>query len=66
MSRLAGKRVLIVEDEFFVAKMASEAIEGAGGQPVGPCATVETALERIATETIVAALLDVNLNGTNS
>lgn len=66
MSPLAGKRVLIVEDEFLVATMASDAIESADGEPVGPCATVEAALRCLESEVIDAALLDVNLRGTRS
>ena len=58
---LADRRVLIVEDEPFIAYDIADAIEGAGGVVVGPAASVREALALIATERVEAAILDVNL-----
>jgi DNA-binding response OmpR family regulator len=54
-------RVLIVEDEPFIAFDILDAVEKAGGQPVGPAATVRQALAIIEANGIRAAILDVNL-----
>ena len=58
---LKSRRVLIVEDEPFIAYDIADAIERAGGVVVGPVATVSQALELIRTDRIEAAILDVNL-----
>jgi len=58
---LADRRVLIVEDEPFIAFDLADAIETAGGIVVGPAASVREALALIATERVEAAILDVNL-----
>jgi DNA-binding response OmpR family regulator len=60
---LAGKRVLIVEDEYAVALMIEDFLIEFGCTPVGPCGTVERALNAVAAETFDVALLDVNLDG---
>ena len=60
---LAGKRVLIVEDEALVAFMLEDALAEFGCIPVGPCSSVATALKLIGAETFDLALLDINLNG---
>lgn len=53
--------VLIAEDEPFIALDLALAIEDVGGTVVGPAATVEEALALIDGQTVVAAILDVNL-----
>ncbi|MBX9454299.1 MAG: response regulator [Mesorhizobium sp.] len=60
-SALDGRRVLIVEDEPFIAFDLADAIESAGGTVVGPAATVRQALALIDAEQVEAAILDVNL-----
>jgi CheY-like chemotaxis protein len=60
---LAGKRVLIVEDEYAVALMIEDFLIEFGCTPVGPCGTVARALDAVAAETFDVALLDVNLDG---
>lgn len=54
-------RVLIVEDEPFIALDLVCAVEDAEGVPVGPAATVRQALDLVAADGIRAAILDVNL-----
>lgn len=58
---LEGRRVLIVEDEPFIAFDLADAIENFGGVVVGPAMTVREALQLIADDGIEAAILDVNL-----
>ena len=63
---LAGKRVLIVEDETLVALLLEDTLADFGCIPVGPpCNTVAKALEVVGAETLPfdLALLDVNLKG---
>lgn len=60
---IAGKRILVVEDEFIIATMLCDILEDAGAEPIGPVGRVEEGIETIARETIHAAVLDWNLNG---
>ena len=60
---LAGKRVLVAEDEYFIAKSLADDLRGAGADILGPVATVAEALELIGTEGLDAVVLDINLRG---
>lgn len=61
---LEGSRILVVEDEYFLADDLQEALGQAGAEVLGPIARVETATAFIAGEPrIDAAVLDINLNG---
>ena len=60
---LAGARVLILEDEFFLADDLARALREAGGDPVGPVATIAQAEAIVARERLDAAILDLNLRG---
>lgn len=61
---LAGQRILVVEDEYFLAEELERNLTRVGAVVVGPVANVENALALIQTETkLDAALLDVNLGG---
>lgn len=66
MSAIQGKRILIVEDEFFIAATASQLLEELGAVIVGPASTVSQALALAESENIDAALLDINLYGQSS
>ncbi len=66
MSVLAGKRILLVEDEPIVAIMAADLIEDLGAIVVGPAMTLAAALSLAETAALDAAVLDVNLNGVRS
>jgi DNA-binding response OmpR family regulator len=59
--RLDDTRVLIVEDEPFIAWDLAQAVESAGGVVIGPAATLAQALALIRASTLEAAILDVNL-----
>lgn len=62
---LAGKRILIIEDEYFIASDIKRAITSEGAVAVGPAGTLATAMA-LAEEDIDLALLDVNLEGEHS
>ncbi|KXF79546.1 response regulator receiver protein [Paramesorhizobium deserti] len=61
MDNLERKRVLVVEDEVFVALDMAATIEDANGTVVGPVATVRQALDLLEQDHVDAAILDVNL-----
>jgi len=61
---LAGSRILVVEDEYFLADDLDEALTQAGAEVLGPMPSVGDATRFIAGEAdIDAAVLDVNLHG---
>lgn len=59
---IEGARVLVVEDEFLVAAMICDMIEDAGGQVVGPAASVAEATALVAAGGIDIAVVDWNLS----
>ena len=61
--KLAGKRLLVVDDEPLVALDIVSALESAGADVVGPAGTAKEALAIIGKTTLDAALLDANLRG---
>ncbi|HVZ13080.1 MAG TPA: response regulator [Bauldia sp.] len=63
MSAVAGKRVLVVEDEAMVASMVEDMLVQLGALVVGPAASVARALVLCETESVDAAVLDVNVRG---
>ena len=57
------RRVLLVEDEYFIADDLHQAFEAAGARVLGPVATVEDALALVEEKVVDAALVDINLQG---
>lgn len=62
---LTGKRVLIVEDEYFIAADLKRALAEAGAIVVGPAGTLASA-QALVDDDIDLAMLDVNLDGEHS
>ena len=60
---VAGKRVLVVEDEPFVALGLEDNLRSLGCAVVGPAMTLAAALLAAGHESVDAAILDVNLGG---
>lgn len=60
---LAGKRILVIEDEAFVAMDIEDTLNEAGCLVLGPVATLEKGKALIADTDCDAALLDANLSG---
>jgi CheY-like chemotaxis protein len=63
MSALAGKRILLVEDEFIVAAMAEDMLTELGATVIGPASSIAAGLRLAAIDSIDAAVLDVNMDG---
>lgn len=62
---LRGCRILVVEDEWFLADELRNELQDADATVVGPVATIDRAIALIrADPRIDGAVLDVNLNGT--
>jgi CheY-like chemotaxis protein len=60
---LAGKRVMVVEDEMLVALLIEDMLREEGCSILGPFNTVAKALIAVATGGFDLAVLDVNLAG---
>lgn len=65
-SLLAGKNVLVIEDESLVAELVVDIADDMGAQAVKVATHVEQALACIAERSWDLAILDHNLNGTPS
>jgi CheY-like chemotaxis protein len=60
---LQGVRVLVVEDEYFVAILIEEILESAGCIVTGPFPRLPEALDAVDHEDYDVAVLDINLAG---
>ncbi len=60
---LAGRRILLVEDEVLIAMLLEDALVEAGCHVIGPFGRFSEALDAVQDETIDAAILDVNVAG---
>ena len=60
---LEGRRILIVEDEYFIAHDVAERLTLCGAEVVGPAADTDDALAAIRENVVDAAVLDLNLAG---
>lgn len=62
---LSGRRVLVVEDEYFIAQDVAAALRRAGALVLGPVASEAAATAAItaSTDGVDCAVLDINLQG---
>jgi CheY-like chemotaxis protein len=60
---LAGRRVLVVEDEMLVAMLVEDILAQLGCTVVGPAARIAEALPMARSEALDCAFLDVNVAG---
>ncbi|MEW6257588.1 MAG: response regulator [Pseudomonadota bacterium] len=60
---VAGKKVLVVEDELLVAMGLEDTLSSLGCVVVGPVTTLEEAMALFASVEADAAILDVNIRG---
>ena len=60
---LVGCRVLVVEDEYFIARELSAILQDKGARVVGPFGNADQALDQIARDGFDVAVLDINLQG---
>jgi DNA-binding response OmpR family regulator len=58
-----GRRVLVVEDEFLVSLLTIDTLESVGCEIVGPAACIAEAAQLAQSESLDAAVLDVNVGG---
>jgi DNA-binding response OmpR family regulator len=66
MTSLAGKRILIVEDEMMLALTLEDHLLQAGVIAIGPAMRLETAIALAKAEPLDAAILDINIDGGRS
>lgn len=60
---LSGARILIVEDEYYLADDLAKTLEREGAKVIGPAASLEEADALIAASEVDCAILDINLRG---
>lgn len=60
---LDGAKILVVEDEYFLADDLVRALRDAGAEPVGPCGSLEAAEALLDAAGMDGAVLDMNLHG---
>jgi DNA-binding response OmpR family regulator len=60
---LAGKRILVVEDESLISMLLEMALQDEDAVVIGPAARVSEALQLAQDEALDGAFLDVNLAG---
>lgn len=63
---LAGRRILVVEDEYYIASDIRRALTKCGAAIVGPFGNLDEGLAYAARDPLDAALLDVNLGSASS
>ncbi|PPQ37944.1 hypothetical protein CH337_01895 [Rhodoblastus acidophilus] len=57
------QRILVIEDEFFVAAHIEHVLEGEGVEVIGPVGSLQEAIVLARNEMVDGALLDVNIDG---
>lgn len=63
LSPLQGAKILVLEDEYFIADDLSRVLKAAGAEPVGPAGTLKQASDLLKRSPVDAAILDLNLRG---
>jgi DNA-binding response OmpR family regulator len=60
---LAGYRILVIEDEYFIARELQALLQTKGAEVVGPLGSVDQAMEQVKRDGFEVAVLDINLQG---
>jgi len=60
---LRGRRVLVVEDQYYVADDVASALAARGVSVVGPVPTIDRAIDLIETRRLDGAIVDIDLRG---
>ena len=58
-----GRRILVAEDEFLVSLATTDLLESLGCKIVGPAASLAAAVQLAQSESLDAAVLDINIAG---
>lgn len=61
---LAGRNILVVEDEYFLADDLTRALTAAGAEIIGPINDAEEALQIARKTRVDGGILDINVRGT--
>jgi DNA-binding response OmpR family regulator len=64
--QLSGKRILLVEDEYYIADDVRRTLIAAGAEVLGPFATLPKAHEALDEGGFDCAVIDLNLHGENA
>ncbi len=60
---LSGARIVVVEDEYYLAEDLADALKSAGAKVIGPVGSLDQAQEVLEAGGFDGALLDMNLRG---
>lgn len=60
---LSGLRVLVVEDDYFIAEEMCNTLRNSGAEVLGPSPDIEHGLDMVKSHHIDCAVLDINLHG---
>lgn len=60
---LAGYRILVIEDEYFIARELEMLLQTKGAEVIGPFGNVDQAMEQVKCDGFEVAVLDINLQG---
>ncbi len=60
---LSGRKILVVEDDYYIAGDTAAALRGAGADVLGPCPSEDATLNLLQSQTPTHAVLDLNLGG---
>lgn len=66
MSSIAGKSILVLEDEVLLAIEAADVLKSIGAIVIGPAHRIDQAMRLLDERCPDAALLDVNIHGASS
>lgn len=61
--QLSGRRILLIEDDWFIADALASLLDAEGVDIVGPAATLEEAQRLAETQAFDLAVVDLNLGG---
>jgi DNA-binding response OmpR family regulator len=61
---LSGVRVLVIEDDYFIAEEMQRTLTACGAHVIGPIGEIDAAIAIIESRDIDCAILDLNLHGT--
>lgn len=64
--QLSGRRILLIEDDWFIADALASLLDGEGIEVVGPAATLDEAQRLADTHPFDLAVVDLNLGGTRA